>query len=208
MILLSVFSSLQIWDSLPKPAVFFTSLCDAYFNWLCITLWVSRSAICFLGAQRTFDSFNGTLHSFLFSVFLPLLFLLPIPPRLPLLFSFIYSTFIPTSCPLLSCLCLLFHPLHLLPPSPFSHQFPMPFPYFVLPPPSLTPPFSLFRSGDYWQPCTTEALPHTLLQQWQIYGTWIFTLCSMCCAYCALCPVIILFLCSCQFSRCLCEKQA
>lgn len=31
-----------------KPAVFFTYFCDAYFNWLCSTLWVSRSTICFL----------------------------------------------------------------------------------------------------------------------------------------------------------------
>lgn len=65
MILLSVFSSLQIWDSLPKPAVFFTSFCSAYFSWLCVALWVSGSTICFLGAQRTFDSFNVTLHSLL-----------------------------------------------------------------------------------------------------------------------------------------------
>lgn len=210
MILLSVFSSLQIWDSLPKPAEFFTSFCGAYFSWLGGALWVSSSTICFLGAQRTFESFNVTLHSLLslmfFHLFFPVvshdlslpfhlcLFLLLISPFFLCFSPSSFLLLIPISSRLLSYLLLLFHRLHLLPSSPFSRQFSVPFPYFS---PSTTTPassLSLFRSSDSWPLCITETLPHAAVA----YGTWIFIQGSLCHAYYALCPVIILFLRSCH----------
>lgn len=207
-ILLSVFSSLQIWDSLPKPAVFFTSFCSAYFIWFCTTLWVSGSTIWFLGAWRTFDSFNGTLHLFLSLMFFHLFFSL-VPHGLCHLPSLLISstdfppsstvfTFITTSCPLLPYLCLppSSSPLSsIFIPSSIFHAF---ISYFHHPPylPLLLVSFQVKRFLTFMYYRNPPA--HTLLQ-WQIYGTWISILCSMCSAYCAPCPVIILFRCFCRF---------
>lgn len=53
-----MFSHFKSGTVSPKPAIFFTS--SKHFCRFSVTLWVSRSTIWFLGAQRTLVSFNGT----------------------------------------------------------------------------------------------------------------------------------------------------
>lgn len=92
-----------------KPAVFLTSFCTVHFSGFGVALWVSGSTIWFLGAQRTFDSFNVAPHS----VVVPPLLLSrswPLPSLAPMLITdfppssslFFFPPFSTTSCPYLS----------------------------------------------------------------------------------------------------------
>ena len=127
--------------------------------------------------------FSLVSHDLSVPFHLSLFLLLILPPS-----SLIFSTFIPhfLSSSLISF--FLSHPLHLLHPSPFSHQFSMPFPCFLLPLFSLPPPTPCLFSG--------QKSPDLCIAGRYMGHEYP---CSMCRAYYALFPVIILFLCSCHF---------
>lgn len=152
--MLSVFSSLQIWDSLPpKPALYSSLLLTVHTSIDCALLFELAAAPYVSWEQKEhFHSFNGALHSSPSSdVFPPFLlshFSRPPPSLSPQLTSstdltapssFIFPTFIPAPLS-----------LPLLPPAPPSHHLsthPFTMPFSLIPPSSI-PSFSSCLFSD------------------------------------------------------------